>query len=126
MRPLCPGDNVSYICDVDVADNTLWYFPDGTCDSMGNRIVLLNAVENCMNGTNMCGPFTVENCDPKETDQPCTVSTLNVSLSEVANGTVIRCNTSTLANIIEIGTATIVKAGIHTLNYGSIHARIGT
>ena len=75
------------------------------------------------------GPFTVENCDPKETDQPCTVSTLNVSLSEVANGTVIQCNTSTLANNIEIGTATIVKAGIHTLNYGSIidvHARIGT
>ena len=110
MRPLCPGDSVSYICDVDVADNTLWYFPDGTCDSMHNRIVLIHSSARCMNATNVCGPFTAENCDPGE-DQPCTVSTLNVDLSEVANGTLIRCYVTSLSNHDEVGNATIVKAG---------------
>ena len=109
----CPGDEVTYTCDVGTAyGSTLWSFPEGTCKEKNNEIVLLQSyLANCASGIHACGGFSVRNLDLGE-GQHCTVSKLMVDLNKTASKTAVYCLNS-LANgsFIEIGKADITKAG---------------
>ena len=107
----CPGDEVTYTCDVGTArGNTVWEFTEGTCEEENDEIVLLQtAGVSCFNSISVCQGFVAENIDPGP-NQPCTVSILTVNLSKAANETVIKClNIPLSGNAIEIGNATLSK-----------------
>ena len=105
----CPGDEVTYTCDVGTAiGNTKWSFSEGNCDD--EFLILSQKADKCSSSKSSCGAFGVTNSDPGA-GQPCTVSMFTVDVSKVANGTVIRCLNIGLSGKTEIGSATISKEG---------------
>ena len=109
----CPGDEVTYTCDVGTAmGNTIWSFSKGSCFPMNsfNEIVLLqSSAAKCYIGSYVCQAFTATNEHPGA-NQPCTVSLLTVDLDKALNNTVIQClNLPLVGTSVEIGSATLVK-----------------
>ena len=111
----CPGDEVTYTCDVGTAlGSTIWSFSKGSCSptsSFYNQIVLLqSSVANCYIGSYLCHAFTATNVYPGANQPACTVSLLTVDLDKALNNTVIQClNVPLLGTSVEIGSATLVK-----------------
>ena len=107
----CPGDEVTYTCDVGTPlGSTVWSFPEGTCEEENNEILLIqSAGANCINSIGACQGFVAENID-LGAGQPCTVSILSVNLSRAANDTIITClNVPPIGSPAEIGSATLLK-----------------
>ena len=109
----CPGDEVTYTCDVGTAyGSTVWSFPEGTCNEKNNEVVLLqSSFAECASGVYTCGGFSARNIDLGE-GQHCTVSKLMVDLNKAASETAVKClNIQTNGSFNEVGKADITKAG---------------
>ena len=104
----CPGDEVTYTCDVGTAmGNTKWSLSEGNCNDSG--IIMSQKADKCASSKGVCGAFNATNTD-QGAGQPCTVSMVTVDLSNVTNGTVIRCLNVGLTST-GVGSATISKDG---------------
>ena len=108
----CPGDEATYTCDVGAMSqvgNTKWSFSEGSCNN--NHIILKRKAESdtdCASSKSVCGAFNATNSDPGA-GQPCTVSMVTVDLSNVTNGTIIRCLNVDDSTSTEVGSAAILK-----------------
>ena len=107
----CPGDEVTYTCDVGTAmGTTQWGLPDGTCNDSAIPLAQSGA---CSNLAGTCGPFSAANDGSDGTN--CLVSSLTVTASTDFNNTLIQCNNVDLmSNPTEVGNSTLFTDTIGT------------
>ena len=107
---VCPGDVVTYICDVtSVVGSTVWRLPAGTCTDTDDAIGLTQTT-GCSAATGACGPFEAAN--QPDVGGQCLVSTLTVTASLDISNSLIQCsNDPTPGDAVLVGNATLLVAG---------------
>ena len=117
----CPGEVLTYTCNVAGGGTTLWGGSAFNCPSTSNEIRLRHSQFSLMQGTTgSCSNEAMRARSIGVEDTTCYISELDVTVSSSFNNRIIRCNhdSGSGERVIGMSTLTVVsgKNGFRLLN----------
>ena len=116
----CPGEVLTYICNVTGGGTTLWGGSAFNCPSTSNEIRLRHSQFSLAQGTSgSCNNEAMRARSIGVTNTVCYISELDVTVSSNFNNRIIRCNhdSGLVERVIGMSTLTVVSGKNGLLNY---------